>query len=148
MTMTKRLRVVLLVLGLALLAAGCGFTSLAVEMTPNPIVVTPDTKDVDLQISLSFNGTGFVTVDEVVLSFRNVNGDVVRNPDTGEDLVWTEAVEHTVPAFGASTTIKHTIELDYETVSELGIDHVHLSIIGSRPTTATSKVILMPQPEE
>lgn len=148
MSTPNRVRAFLVLFSLALFAAGCGFTSLTVEMTPNPIVVTENTKDVNLNVSFRFNGTGFVTVDEIVLSLRNANGDAVRDPDTLEELVWKKVVEQTVPAFGASVNIDHMLELNYKMVRDLGIDHLHLSVLGSRPTTATSKIILMPEPEE
>lgn len=142
---TKPILFVALVLGLGVALTGCGFTSLSVTLSPTPIVVTKDTTTVDVVVSLHFKGTGWVTVDDIILALKDSWGDIAVDPSTGEELVYVEKVRKSISAAGQSITFKIPVDLTYDMVSNLNISKLELSVTGSRPVTASTNIFHVPE---
>jgi len=142
---TKPILFVALVLGLGVALTGCGFTSLSVTLSPTPIIVTEDTTTVDVVVSLHFKGTGWVTVDDIILALKDSWGNIVMDPSTSEDLVYVEKVRKSIQSAGQSITFKIPVDLTYDMVSNLNISKLELSVTGSRPVTASTNIFRVPE---
>lgn len=147
MLLRKNLGPSILILVMAFLLAGCGFTHMTLDVIPKEVEITEETETVELEMEIAFEGTGFVTVYEILVGLRDRNSEFLVDPETDEELIWEEVVNKTVPA-KTKTTIKKTIEVSQQQAWELGLDHILVAVTGTRPVEAIVKVSVEPPPSQ
>lgn len=104
------------------------------KLSPNPIVMKPGDKRIEIDFSIEVSGAGEVYVDKVILKAVDKDGKTIANE--------TIDIQRQIPGFGIGFEHEIWLPISYEQAKETSLSQLVVEVTGQRYLVFSVDVVI------